>query len=139
MVNQKILRVVAIAIILVIGSVVLAGQLASFDNPTVTACSLDGLKVSGTLIVSDTVHVEEYIEGNLNTTFTGRAGRYGGYVSYFSIGDYPYDWKATLSFKNTGGDIIEQYSLEVTCTALDKGTVTFREVDLSPALVFALD
>jgi hypothetical protein len=121
---------VVLLVLLVVVGAVFAGTLASFDNPRVANCNLDTLKISGTLRIGDTVYVEEYINGELNTRFTGRAGAYSGYVSYFGMSNYPYSWDFQLSFKDSSGATIEQYALEGTCTAEDVGQVTFTEVEL---------
>jgi hypothetical protein len=129
MMSKLKLFAVGVMCLLVLVGAVLAGTRAVFDNPRVTVCNLDTLSVSGTLRISETVYVEEYIEGKLNTTFTGSAGAYSGYVSYFEMSSYPYSWKFLLSFKNNG-TVVEQYAIEGSCTAEDVGTVTFKEVQL---------
>src|SRR5215207_8556192 len=96
-------------VMLVMVGAVFAGTRAIFDNPRVTVCNLDTLTISGTLRISDTVYVEEFINGELNTRFTGRAGAYSGYVSYFGMSNYPYSWEFQLSFKDSSGATIEQY------------------------------
>jgi hypothetical protein len=112
-----------------VGSVY-AGSLAQFDNPRVTACSLSGLTVSGTLRIGATVHVEEYLNDQLLKTFAGSAGTYSGYVAYYNADALPYTWRTVLSFKNSSGEIIEQYVLEGECREVNQGTVRFREVEV---------
>ena len=112
-----------------VGSVY-AGSLASFDNPRVTACSESGLTVSGTLRIGATVYVEEYLNDDLNNTFTGSAGTYSGYVAYYSADALPYTWRTVLSFKDGNGAIVEQYVLEGECHEANQGTVRFREVEV---------
>lgn len=120
-----------LVLLLLVVSSVFAGSLASFDNPRVTACSLSGITIAGTLRIGDTVYVEEYLNDNLSNTFTGAAGAYSGYVAYYnSASSLPYSWRTVFSFKDSSGTITEQYVLEGDCSAVDTGTATFREVEL---------
>ena len=118
---------------------VFAGTLARFDNPRVTVCNLDTLTISGTLRIGDTVYVEEYINGELNTTFTGQAGAYSGYVSYFGLSNYPYSWQFLLSFKDSSSKVIEQYAIEGECTDENQGKATFTEVELDTDNIWNLN
>ena len=126
-------------LVFMVAGAVFAGTLAIFDNPRVTVCNLDTLTVSGTLRIGDTVYVEEYVDGELNTTFTGSAGAYSGYVSYFGLSNYPYSWEFFMSFKNSSGEVIEKYVLEGTCTAENEGKATFGEIDLDSDTSDALE
>ncbi|MDQ7027435.1 MAG: hypothetical protein Q9P01_15885 [Anaerolineae bacterium] len=124
------LSAVLLALFLLAVTSVFAGNRASFDNPRVTTCSVSGITIAGTLRLSDTVYVEEYLNDNLTNTFTGAAGAYSGYVAYYSASSLPYTWRTVLSFKDSSGILLEQYVLEGDCSAVDTGTVTFREVEL---------
>ena len=127
----KLLSISGVLLVLfAVAGAVFAGTLATFDNPRVAICNLDTIRISGTLRIGDTVYVEEYINGELNNRFTGQAGAYSGYVSYFGLSSYPYSFEFLLSFKDKSGAIIEQYALEGTCTGEDAGQATFTEVEL---------
>jgi hypothetical protein len=121
---------VALVSLMVMGGAMFDGSLATFDNPTLAACNMTGLTVSGKLTLGATAYVEEYLEGNLKTRFTGRAGSYSGYVSRFNVSSYPIEWKAVISFRDGSGNNTEQYELAVTCSSENAGEVTFSEVEL---------
>ena len=127
--------VFALVMLLLTPAVIYAGTLATFDNPTLTECSLNGLRVTGRLTIRDAAFVEEYVDGELINTFTGPSGQYNGYVSFNPASAYPYTWKTVLTFKDSSGDIVEQYALSGDCTAENTGTVKWEEIELDPMVL----